>query len=320
LILRKKKYRFNPTTLLFEEIKIDKKHHFRIFLAYFVAGLTVIALSGYLLNYYFGSQEARLLEKQVAVLNKEMQVLFNKGRQYSLSLCNDLFRKDNHYRTILQIDTIPYSFRLAGSGGSAAADGLVQHNNLTYQLDNLINKLDLQLQIQTGSFEIIYDKALEHSRQEANLPAIQPVSENDLIMISSNFGIRSDPFLFFEQVHNGLDFVAPIGKKVYATGNGIVTFVQYSRTGYGNEIVIDHKFGFDSRYGHLDTIMVKEGEVVKRGQMIGTVGQTGRATGPHLHYEVLYESKPVNPSFYFDSSLTREEYAQIINKGNNDIH
>jgi murein DD-endopeptidase MepM/ murein hydrolase activator NlpD len=96
--------------------------------------------------------------------------------------------------------------------------------------------------------------------------------------------------------------------------------VQYSRTGYGNEIVIDHQFGFGSRYGHLDTIMVMQGETIRRGQVIGTVGQTGRATGPHLHYEVLYDHKPVNPSFYFDSALTREEYAQIINKANREIH
>ena len=320
MILRKKKYRFNPTTLLYEEIKVDRKHHFRNLILYLIVTLIVVALSGYILNYSFGSHESRLLEKQVSVLNREMQVLFNKGKQISSSLRNDLFRKDNDYRTILQIDSIPYSYRIAGSGGSAATGRLPLKNDLTYQLDNLINSLNQQLQFQSGSFQIIYEKALEHSTQLVNLPAIQPVSQNDLIMISSHFGVRSDPFYFFEQVHSGLDFVAPAGKNVYATGNGTVTFVQYSRTGYGNEIVIDHKFGFGSRYGHLDTVLVKEGEAIKRGQVIGTVGQTGRATGPHLHYEVLYENKPVNPSFYFDSSLTREEYAQIIHKANRDIH
>jgi murein DD-endopeptidase MepM/ murein hydrolase activator NlpD len=119
-------------------------------------------------------------------------------------------------------------------------------------------------------------------------------------------------------VHNGLDFVTPAGKNVYATGDGIVTFVQYSRKGYGNEIVIDHKFGFGSRYAHLNSIQVKEGDKVERGQIIGTVGETGRSTGPHLHYEVLYEQRPVNPSFYFDINLTREEYAQIIKRAGKD--
>ena len=316
MIFRKKKYRFNPVTLVFEEIKVDNKLHALRILVYITVFLSVTFLSGYGLTQIFGSGEDHYLEKQVALLNNEMHRLFYKGRQLSSSLRNDIFRKDNHYRTILQIDTLSYTIRLAGSGGSAANEALAQNNDVTYQLNHLIEKLDQQLHIQSGSYETIYVKALEHSKQQTHLPAIQPVSQNDLIMISSNFGVRSDPFLFFEQVHNGLDFVAQVGAKVYATGDGIVTFVQYSRTGYGNEIVMDHKYGFGSRYGHLDQILVKEGEAVKRGQVIGTVGQTGRATGPHLHYEVLFAHKPVNPAFYFDTSLTRQEFAQIINTAN----
>jgi murein DD-endopeptidase MepM/ murein hydrolase activator NlpD len=182
----------------------------------------------------------------------------------------------------------------------------------------MINVLNLQLQVESNSLEMLYEKALEHSMLQTHLPAIQPVDKKDLIMISSNFGVRSDPFFFVEKVHNGLDFVTSSGRNVYATGDGTVTFVQYSRTGYGNEIVIDHKFGFGSRYAHLNNIQVKGGDKVKRGQIIGTVGETGRSTGPHLHYEVLYKNKPVNPSFYFDTSLTREEFAQIINKAGKD--
>jgi len=124
--------------------------------------------------------------------------------------------------------------------------------------------------------------------------------------------VRSDPFLDQKGVHCGLDFVAPIGTNVYATGDGTVTFQQISRTGYGNEIVIDHAFGFGSRYDHLDQILVSLGQKIKRGQLIGKVGRSGRSTGPHLHYEVLYEGKPVNPAFYFDSSLTSDEYLEIL--------
>ncbi len=320
MIFRKKKYHFNPVSLRYEEIITDRKRRLRNFFSYLVVILAVTLISGYLLNHVFGSRETRLLESQVKVLNRQMLVLLNKGRNYSASLRNDIFKKDNHYRTILQIDTLDYSFRLAGSGGSAAADGLSLQSNITNQLDNLIRKLNQQLQIQTGSFEAIYRKAQDYAGYNSHLPAIQPVSQNDLIMISSNFGIRSDPFLFMAQVHCGLDFVTPVGCDVYATGDGIVTFINYSRTGYGNEVVIDHEYGFGSRYAHLHDIKVKAGEVVKRGQVIGSVGQTGRATGPHLHYEVLYQHKPVNPAIYFDSGLTREEYAQIINKASNEIN
>jgi murein DD-endopeptidase MepM/ murein hydrolase activator NlpD len=320
LIFRKKKYHYNPVTLTFDEIKSGGKQHIKEIFFYTFISLSLTILSGYLLNQLLGSQEARVLENKVISLNQKMQLQFDLGRNLGSSLQNNLFIKDNNYRTILQMDTLPFSYRMAGTGGSAAENKLVRYNDLSYKVDNMIDKLKLQLQIHSGSLEIVYEKALEHSAQQTHIPAIQPVSQKDLLMISSNFGVRFDPFYFVEQIHNGLDFVAPVGRNVYATGDGIVTFIQYSRKGYGNEIVIDHKFGFGSRYAHLDTIKVKEGENVNRGQIIGTVGETGRATGPHLHYEVLFEHKPLNPLFYFDSSLTNEEYAQIINKANKDTN
>ena len=153
-----------------------------------------------------------------------------------------------------------------------------------------------------------------HARHLKHMPAIMPVAQNDLFMISTDFGMRTDPFNHVEQLHTGLDFVAPTGKNVYATGDGTVTFMQLSRTGYGNEIVIDHAFGFGSRYAHLDTILVTGGQKVKRGQLIGRVGASGRTTGPHLHYEVLYENRPVNPEYYFDNGLSTDEYRQILNQ------
>ncbi len=248
-----------------------------------------------------------------------MRFLYKKGCNFSAFLQKELFVKDNHYRTILQMDTLSSSLRQAGTGGSATLNGITLQNNLVYQVENIINRLNSQLKVQSGSFNALYEKAKEYAAEQTHLPAIIPVSQEDLIMVSSDFGIRSDPFFFMERVHCGLDFVAQAGKAVHATGDGTVTFVQYSRTGYGNEIVIDHTYGFGSRYAHLETIKVKEGEKVKRGQIIGTVGETGRATGPHLHYEVLYDRKPVNPSYYFDTSLTEDEYAQIVSKANKNL-
>jgi murein DD-endopeptidase MepM/ murein hydrolase activator NlpD len=279
--------------------------------------MLVTILSGYLLSNVFGSAESKILERRVSSLNLEMRLLIKKGSLFSSRLRNNHFPKDNNYRMILQIDTLPYSLRDAGTGGSAMDAALSLNNNVSYQLDNLITKLHTQLQIQTGSYETVFEKAREHALQLTHMPAIQPINQNDLVMISSNFGIRSDPFLDQQEVHSGLDFVAAVGKNVYATGDGTVTFVQISRTGYGNEIVIDHAFGFGSRYAHLDQVLVTEGQKIKRGQVIGKVGQSGRATGPHLHYEVLYENKPVNPAFYYDNSLTVEEYQQILKLASN---
>jgi murein DD-endopeptidase MepM/ murein hydrolase activator NlpD len=317
LIFRKKKYHFDPATLIFEEIKPDRKKKFLEFTFYVCMSMLVTILSGYLLSTVFGSAESKILERRVSSLNLEMRLLIEKGSLFSSRLRKNHFPKDNNYRMILQIDTLPYSLRDAGTGGSAMDAALSLNNNTSYQLDNLITKLHTQLQIQTGSYETVFEKAREHALQLTHMPAIQPINQNDLVMISSNFGIRSDPFLDQQEVHSGLDFVAAVGKNVYATGDGTVTFVQISRTGYGNEIVIDHAFGFGSRYAHLDQVLVTEGQKIKRGQIIGKVGQSGRATGPHLHYEVLYENKPVNPAFYYDNSLTVEEYQQILKMASN---
>jgi murein DD-endopeptidase MepM/ murein hydrolase activator NlpD len=314
LILRKKKYYFNHTTLTFEEIKTGKRRRLVTLFSYVAVIVTVTLLSGYLLGSSFGSLETRLLENELSLLKKDMHDLLSKGEDISSVLHNEVFQNDNTYRTILQIDTLPVSLRDAGTGGSAAVLRLTKSTDVTYQLDNLVNQLNRQLKIQSGSYEAVYQKALMRSRHLSHMPAILPVSQNDLVMISTDFGVRSDPFNHVEQLHNGLDFVAPTGKNVYATGDGIVTFIQLSRTGYGNEIVIDHSFGFGSRYAHLDTILVTGAQKVKRGQLIGTVGASGRATGPHLHYEVLYEKRPVNPAYYFDNALSTDEYRQILNQ------
>ncbi len=312
MIFRKKKYQFNPVTLTFEEIRNERSSRALNFALYITGSLIVTLTVGYLFNRIFGSAELRFLENKRLNLSHQMQRLYDKGRHFSAILHNDHFPKDNSYRQILQIDTLSENIREAGMGGSVLRSPLPVQNDLNEQLQNLIYSLNAQLKIQSGSYEEVYKKALEHKSSLSHMPAIQPISQKDLIMISSNFGLRADPFLEQQEVHRGLDFVAAEGKNVYATGDGTVTLVKESRIGYGNEIFIDHDYGFGSRYAHLSRILVDEGQKVKRGQLIGYVGQSGRATGPHLHYEVLYENKPVNPSFYFDNSLTLEEYQRIL--------
>jgi murein DD-endopeptidase MepM/ murein hydrolase activator NlpD len=317
LIFRKKKYHFNPVTLTFEEIKSDRKTRAGEFIIYVAVSMMITLLVGFILNQVFGSLESKILENKLFSLNQQIASLLDKGHHFSSVLHKEHFPKDNTYRAILQIDTLSENVREAGTGGYVPQNQFSLKNNISDTLESLITKLNFQLQIQTGSYEAVYKKALEHQSSLSHMPAIQPISQKDLIMISSNFGLRSDPFLEQQEVHYGLDFVAEEGKDVYATGDGTVTLVQESRIGYGNEIFIDHGYGFGSRYAHLSQILVKEGQIVERGQLIGKVGESGRATGPHLHYEVLYENKPVNPSFYFDNSLTVEEYQRILKLASN---
>jgi len=317
LILRKKKYHFDPAKLTFEEIKTDKKSRVVDFIMYVIVSMIITLLVGFILTRVLGSAESKMLENRLSSLNGQMQQLLEKGKQFSSVLHTDLIPRDNTYRAILQIDSLPVSIREAGTGGYFVHNSFAVKKDRGDTLNDLLGKLDLQLRIQAGSFETVYKKALEHRRSLSHVPAIQPIAHSDLIMISSNFGLRADPFHEQQEVHRGLDFVAATGKNVYATGDGIVTLVNESRIGYGNEIFIDHGFEFGSRYAHLSQILIRKNEKVKRGQLIGKVGESGRATGPHLHYEVLYKDKPVDPSFYFDNSLTVEEYQGILKLASN---
>ncbi len=317
MIFRKKKYHFDPVTLTFEEIKNNRRTKAGEFIVYILVSMVITLSVGFILNQVFGSAESRILQSRLFSLNQQLQVLLEKGHQFSSILHKDHFPRDNTYRSILQIDTLSDNIREAGTGGYVPHNPLSTKNDISDSLSSLIVMLNSQLQIQSGSYDIVYKKALEHQRALSHIPAIQPVSQKDLIMISSNFGLRSDPFREQQEIHQGLDFVAETGKNVYATGDGTVTLVKESRIGYGNEIFIDHGFGFGSRYAHLSRILISEGQKVKRGQLIGKVGESGRATGPHLHYEVLYENKPVNPSFYFDNSLSVEEYQRILKLASN---
>jgi murein DD-endopeptidase MepM/ murein hydrolase activator NlpD len=317
LIFRKKKYHFDPVTLTFEEIKSDRKTRAGEFIMYITVSMMITLLVGFILNQVFGSIESKILENKLFSLNQQIKGLLDKGLHFNSILHTEHIPRDNTYRAILQIDTLSENVREAGTGGYVPHNQFSFNSDISDTLGNLITKLNSQLLIQTVSYDTVYKKALEHKISLSHMPAIQPISQKDLIMISSNFGLRSDPFLEMQEVHYGLDFVAEEGKDVYATGDGSVTLVQESRIGYGNEIFIDHGFGFGSRYAHLSQILVKEGQIVKRGQLIGKVGASGRATGPHLHYEVLYENKPVNPSFYFDNSLTVEEYQRILKLASN---
>jgi murein DD-endopeptidase MepM/ murein hydrolase activator NlpD len=146
----------------------------------------------------------------------------------------------------------------------------------------------------------------------ASIPAIQPVSNHDLKRLSSYFGYRPDPIYKVKKFHSGVDFSAPKGTPIYATGEGVVIKTKHSRRGYGNTIEIDHGYGYKTFYAHISEIKVKRGEKVKRGQIIATVGNTGKSTAPHLHYEVRKNNRKVNPIYYFFTDLTPEEYETLL--------
>ena len=259
-----------------------------------------------------------LLKKQSKELNHLIEYLNYQFDSISNVLSESHFKNDNLYRTILEIDSIPKSIRDAGVGGSKESEKVENRNKagLILVIAQKIDKLYRQMNMQTESYDYLQDKADEKNKRIECIPSILPLSVGDLTFISSYFGARIDPFFNHQKPHFGLDFVAPIGTKIYSTGDGIVTLSKFSRKGYGNEIIIDHSFGYSTRYAHLDEIFIKEGEKVKRGQLIGTLGNTGRSTGPHLHYEIQYNKKPINPIYYYADEISSEEYERMLNISN----
>ncbi|MFH2096119.1 MAG: M23 family metallopeptidase, partial [Bacteroidota bacterium] len=206
------------------------------------------------------------------------------------------------------------SIREGGIGGSNRYEELEGYDNseLVINTARRIDQLLKKIEIQSKSFDQIVELVKNKEKMLSSIPAIQPISNKDLGHIASGFGFRIHPIYKTKRMHYGMDFTASRGSDVYVTGDGVVSEVKFSRRGYGNEIVIDHGFSYKTRYAHLQTIMVREGQKVKRGEIIGTVGNTGLSSAPHLHYEVLYKNTAVNPVNYFYEDLTPEEYDRMV--------
>lgn len=222
-------------------------------------------------------------------------------------------RDDKIYRSVYGMDEIPQAVRMQGFNGEnryADVEGT--------SLKNLSERLDIlekRAYIQSKSFDEI--SILQHSAGDmaAHIPAIPPMSTaKGSFHLSSPFGYRSDPLLGFRKRHTGMDFACPPGNPIYATGDGVVELVKRERKGYGNHVIIDHGFGYKTRYAHMSRIDVVKGQTLKRGDCIGLSGKSGRITGPHLHYEVLYRKDYVNPALYMDLNLSEEDYFALVRK------
>ncbi|MBP7438529.1 MAG: M23 family metallopeptidase, partial [Bacteroidia bacterium] len=218
------------------------------------------------------------------------------------------------YRVIFEAEPIPQSVREAGFGGAERYRNLRSDYNgeLLVDVTKRIDKLSKQLYVQSKSFDEVWDLVKNKNNMLATIPAIQPVANKDLTRVASGYGMRIHPIYKTEKMHTGMDFTSPVGTEIHATGNGVVNKVEYDGRGYGNNVIISHGFGYQTLYGHMSKILVRPGQKVSRGDLIGYVGNTGTSTGPHLHYEVLKGGKPVNPVNYYYNDLTPEEYQTML--------
>ena len=193
------------------------------------------------------------------------------------------------------------------------------NSQLASDLTMKIDLLAKETYIQAKSYDELLELAKTQEVRMENLPAIQPVLNKDLKRTASGYGMRIDPVYHVRRFHAGMDFSAPVGTDVFATGNAKVIFTGWKQ-GYGNTVELDHGFGYTTLYAHLYKIIVRKGQNVKRGDVIALVGNTGKSTGPHLHYEVRYQDKPVDPRNFYFYDLTPEQYDQMIQLSNNFGH
>ncbi len=317
--MSKVKYRYNPDTLSYDRIETGFKYYLSGFFTYtgFGAVMGVVFFLAYV--YLFDSPRESRLERENSRLISQYEIMAQTLDQVQVVLDDIQQRDENVYRVIYQADSIPNSVRKAGFGGVNRYNYLEDMDNASIVIKTAL-KLDLikkQLYVQSKSFDEIESLTRRKEEMIRSIPAIQPISNNDLRRTASGWGWRIDPIYKIRKFHEGLDFSAPVGTEIYATGDGIAVNVSVSPIGYGKYIEIDHGFGYSTLYAHLDGFKVKPGQRVKRGEVIGYVGNTGKSTAPHLHYEVRIKNLAVDPAHYFFQDLTPEQYEKMLHISSN---
>lgn len=312
--MSKRRYRYNPKSLRYEEVKVSFKSRLLKFLS-FIATAAVFAAVVLVLAYNFFESPKELMQKrEIEQLKLQYEIFNDRIEQMSQVLADLQNKDDNIYRVIFEAEPIPSSIRKAGYGGAdryAKMDGY-QNSDVIIETARKLDRVASQLYVQSGSFNEVFEMAKKKTEMLASIPAIQPVNNKDLRRLSSYYGYRIDPFYKVNKFHPGIDFSAPTGTEIYSTGDGVVKLTKKSRRGYGNVIVIDHGYGYETLYAHCNEFVVRKGQKIKRGQQIATVGNTGKSTAPHLHYEIHKDRRTVNPIYYFFNDLTPEEFEKML--------
>ncbi|MEY3687561.1 MAG: hypothetical protein RIR84_402 [Bacteroidota bacterium] len=312
--MKKIKYYYNTQTLRYEKqvtpLRVTLLRIFAFISTAIVSGLIVVAVAFRFLD----SPKEKMMKLQLERAEYLNKVYADKYGELDERL-RQLEKRDNEvYRTVFEAQPLPDSMRirqlekrkemqiLAGMDSEELTAGIAQ------KLSGIYNRIISQ----ERSYKEIEKMVKNKERLLASTPAIQPLSNKDLDRVSSGFGYRIDPLYKTVKFHPGLDFTAPQGTPVYATADGIIRVAGNLGNGYGNHIIIDHGYAYNTLYGHLFRLKAKRGQSVKRGEVIGYVGNTGKSTGPHLHYEVIKGKKHLDPIYFFYNDLTPEQYQQIL--------
>ena len=314
--MSKVKYYFDPETLSYRPIEITNKKRLSNFILFLLASFA-FGLSSLLifLNINWINTPSEINQKR-ALDNYELQfnILDKKLKQIETVIANIEERDNNIYRVYFEASPIPEEQRKAGFGGVNRYKDLEGYDN-SELIINTAKRLDIlskQTVVQSRSLDEIERLAANKAELIEAIPSIQPVKNQDVTRMASGYGYRIDPFTKKRRFHYGMDFSARKGTPIYATGNGTVKRADNRSSGFGKHIRIDHGFGYVSLYAHLSKYNVRRGQKVKRGDIIGFVGNTGRSRGPHLHYEILKDNKKINPLNFYYGNLSQKEFDAIL--------
>jgi murein DD-endopeptidase MepM/ murein hydrolase activator NlpD len=313
--MAKVKYKYNPKTLSYDRITISLKERFLRFLAYFTGSVILALLYGAIFTYLFDSPKEKVLKRENAQMRLQYELLSKDLDKVEKVLSHLQETDDNLYRTIFEAEPIASSLREGGIGGVKRYEELEGYSNSSIVIETAmrLDKIKKKTYVQSRSFDELISLASEKEEMLRSIPAIMPISNKDLTRTASGWGYRIHPIYKIRRFHYGMDFTAPTGTEIYSTGDGRVSSIRSSKRGLGNHVIIDHGFGYQTVYAHLNGFNnLRVGQTVKRGDVIGFVGSTGLSTAPHLHYEVHLNGKKVDPANYYFNDLTAEEYERMI--------
>ena len=315
---RKRHYSINPETLQLERIESNFRFWLRNSGIYIFGGIALGAVVFYVLLYFFPSPREASLMQYNRNLSAQLAVMDKQVDQMQIVLSDLSQRDDNLYRAILGAEPIPLDVRIGATRQISYYDSLARMTNtqLAADMQHKLDILEKELYVQACSYDEILELANNQELKMENIPAIQPVLNKDLKHMASGFGWRVDPVYNIRRFHEGMDFSAPVGTDIFATGNGTVVYSGW-RQGYGETVVIDHGFNYATLYAHCSKRFVRVGQKVKRGEVIALVGNTGKSTGPHVHYEVHYNDRPVDPRNFYFYDLSPEDYDRMVQLSSN---
>ncbi len=316
--MAKKKFYFNPETLSYEQIEHTFAHWLKQLLIHALSGLSLGAVFFFVFVTTVQSPEEKQLSEEKRNMQAQYKLLERQFDEAQEVLTDLQQRDDNLYRVVFQADPIPLAVRKGSSANTEFYEQLLDMTNseIVVSTTKRMNELKKEIYIQSKSYDDLVVMAQNKEVMLECLPAIQPVLNKDLTRMASGYGWRIDPVYHTRRFHEGMDFTAPIGTDIFATGNGTVFSAGWQQ-GYGNCVQINHGYGYVTLYGHMSSIKARVGQKVKRGDVIGLVGSTGKSTGPHLHYEVHLKGKVMNPQNYYFLDLSPAEYDKMVQMSNN---